>query len=103
MITIADTGVGNLASIKNMLHRAGVPSTITAAVEALRDARKLILPGVGAFDAGMDRLKTLGVVDVLREKALVEKVPLLGICLGAQLLFESSEEGESAGLGLVPG
>ncbi len=103
MITIADTGVGNLASIKNMLHRAGAASTITAEVEAIRSAKKLILPGIGAFDAGMDRLRSLGIVELLRHKALVEKVPLLGICLGAQLLFERSEEGKSEGLGLVPG
>ncbi len=103
MITIADTGFGNLRSIMNMLRRAGVESTITADLAVVRDARKLILPGVGAFDAGMDRLRSLGMVEVLREKALVDKVPLLGICLGAQLLFEKSEEGASEGLGLIPG
>ncbi len=103
MITIVDTGVGNLASIKNMLNRAGAASTITADAGAIRAARKIILPGVGAFDEGVERLVTLGLVEILREKALVEKVPLLGICLGAQLLFERSEEGKRDGLGLVPG
>ncbi len=103
MITIADTGFGNLRSIQNMLRRAGVDSTITADLAVVRDAKKLILPGVGAFDAGMERLRSLEMVDVLREKALVDKVPLLGICLGAQLLFEKSEEGTNEGLGLVPG
>jgi glutamine amidotransferase len=103
VITIADTGFGNLRSIQNMLRRAGVDSTITADLAVVRDAKKLILPGVGAFDAGMERLRSLEMVDALREKALVDKVPLLGICLGAQLLFEKSEEGTSEGLGLVPG
>lgn len=103
MITIVDTGVGNLASIKNMLRRAGAASEITADAAAISSAKRVILPGIGAYDAGMERLHALGVVDVLRRKALDEKVPLLGICLGAQLLFEGSEEGASPGLGLIAG
>ncbi len=103
LITIVDTGVGNLASIKNMLRRAGEDSTITADKEQIGQADRLILPGIGAYDAGVSRLRELNIVDVLRKKALEERVPLLGICLGAQLLFEGSDEGDLGGLGLIPG
>jgi glutamine amidotransferase len=103
MITIIDTGVGNLASIRNMLRRADAESKISTKVEDLAAAEKLILPGIGAFDAGMARLRELGVVDVLRARVVEAKVPLLGICLGAQLLFEGSDEGNAPGLALLRG
>ena len=103
MITIVDTGVGNLASIKNMLRRAEAESTISRDRDAIAAATKLILPGIGAFDAGVARLRELDLVDLLRERARDAHIPLLGICLGAQLLFEGSDEGKEPGLGLIPG
>lgn len=102
MITIVDTGVGNLASIKNMLGRAGVEATISADRAKIEGASKLILPGIGAFDAGVARLRELGIVETLRDRAR-RGVPLLGICLGAQLLFDGSDEGDAPGLGLIAG
>jgi imidazole glycerol-phosphate synthase subunit HisH len=102
MIVIIDYGVGNLGSIGNMLKRVGVASTISNDVGCIRDAQKLILPGVGAFDAAMSRLNSSGLRDVLEEKALVDRVPTLGICLGMQLLTRGSEEGTLPGLGWIP-
>lgn len=101
MITIVDYGMGNLGSIKNMLKKVGVDSEITADPERLSRAQKLILPGVGAFDAGMARLKESGLIGVLNEKVINQKIPVLGICLGMQLMTQGSEEGKLPGLGWV--
>ena len=101
MITIVDYKVGNLGSISNMLKKIGSPSIITSNKEEIRKAEKLILPGVGAFDSGITSLKKLDLWDVLNEKVLEEKVPVLGICLGMQLLCNSSEEGIEKGLGWI--
>jgi glutamine amidotransferase len=103
MIVIIDYGMGNVGSIKNMIRKVGGTSTITADRVAIAAAEKLILPGVGAFDRAMANLADLGLIDLLRHKAQVDKVPLLGICLGMQLLADGSEEGQRAGLGLIPG
>jgi glutamine amidotransferase len=102
MITIVDYGIGNVASIQNMLHRVGVESLCSSDPHVILKADKLILPGVGAFDAAMDRLNELALPDVIRGYANSGK-PLLGICLGAQLLMEGSEEGKREGLGLLRG
>jgi imidazole glycerol-phosphate synthase subunit HisH len=102
-VTIVDYGVGNLKSIANMLGRIGVPSRLVARPDELSHATKILLPGVGAFDAGMAALHERDLVDALNERAIVAKVPVLGICLGMQLLAESSEEGERPGLGWIPG
>jgi len=102
MIVIVDYGMGNLGSIQNMLRRLGQDSTVTAEKEIIARASKLILPGVGAFDTGMQRLNDLQLVTLLNEKALVERVPVLGICLGMQLITNSSEEGALPGLGWIP-
>ncbi len=99
MITIVDYGMGNLASIANMLKRIGCPSVTTADPAAIAAATRLILPGVGAFDTGMRNLRERGVVEVLEKRVRGDGVPLLGICLGMQLLAWSSEEGELPGLG----
>jgi glutamine amidotransferase len=99
MITILDYGIGNLGSIQNMLRKVGVESVISSDSGQIADATKLILPGVGAFDHGMERLRQSGLVDLLEQKALSEKVPVLGICLGAQMMTKGSEEGTSSGLG----
>lgn len=103
MITIIDYGVGNLSSIKNMLKRIGVAAEITNDVAAIEKAEKLILPGVGHFNYGMEQLHKSGLVPVLNESVLQKKVPILGICLGVQLLTQSSEEGTAPGLGWIAG
>jgi glutamine amidotransferase len=103
LVTIVDYGVGNLKSIANMFQRIGVPSRLVSRPEELSEATKILLPGVGAFDAGMSALHERGLVDVLNERATIARVPVLGICLGMQLLAESSEEGKLAGLGWIPG
>ncbi len=102
MITIVDYGFGNLGSIANMLKKIGVQSQIASAPEEIAEARKIILPGVGHFDRAMDKIGRSGMREMLDRKALLEKVPILGICLGMQLLTDSSEEGVLAGLGWIP-
>ena len=86
MITIIDYEMGNLGSIRNMLTAIGAASKTTRRTEDLLRATKLVLPGVGAFDAGMRNLSQLGVLPVLSELVLTRKVPILGICLGMQLM-----------------
>jgi glutamine amidotransferase len=98
MITIINFGSGNLGSIQNMLKKIGVPSIISSDILEITEASKIILPGVGAFDTGMQNLKNLGIIEILQKKALVDKVPILGICLGMQLMCNESEEGELKGL-----
>ena len=101
MIAILDYNCGNLGSIRNMLKRAGQEAVITSEVGAVRKADKLILAGVGSFDFGMENLRSSGLLDLLNQMVLVEKKPILGICLGMQLFSRSSEEGHSGGLGWV--
>ncbi len=102
MITIVDYGIGNVASIQNMLQRVGVNSICSSDPGVILEATRLILPGVGAFDAAMARLNELALTAVIRQYADTGK-PLLGICLGAQLLMEGSEEGKANGIGLLRG
>lgn len=99
MIVIVDYGIGNLGSIKNMLRKIGAPAAISSDPDAIRSAAKLILPGVGAFDTGARQLRESGLVDLLHKRVLEDRVPVLGICLGAQLMTRSSEEGVESGLG----
>ena len=101
MIVIVDYGLGNLGSIVNMLAHVHAPAVISRDPDEIGRATKLVLPGVGAFDQGMSNLRRLGLVDVVRHKALEERTPLLGICLGMQLLGRASEEGRETGLGLL--
>lgn len=103
MITIIDYGMGNLGSILNMFKRINIEAEITSDKNTIESAQKLLLPGVGAFDAAMKRINESGLRDVLDYKAMQEKVPILGICLGMQLLTNSSEEGKLSGLGWIPG
>jgi imidazole glycerol-phosphate synthase subunit HisH len=101
MIIIIDYDMGNIGSIMNMIKKAGGESMVTSDPEMIRQAKKIILPGVGAFDNGMKNLASLGIIDILNQKALEEKIPVLGVCLGMQLLTKSSEEGQLKGLGWV--
>jgi glutamine amidotransferase len=101
MVTIIDYKTGNIGSIQNMLKKIGETSVITSRKEEIADATKLILPGVGAFDTGMKNLKDLDLIDILNQKVLTDKIPVLGICLGFQLLSNRSEEGILPGLGWI--
>ncbi len=103
MLTIIDYGTGNLSSIKNMLKRLGVESLISNKKEDILMADKLILPGVGAFDYGMEQLHRSELIGAMNEKVLEKKTPILGICLGVQLLTQGSEEGMATGLGWIKG
>jgi imidazole glycerol-phosphate synthase subunit HisH len=103
MIAIADYGIGNLGSVTKAFRRAGAEVRLTGDVETLRRADALVLPGDGAFAATMGEIEARGLAGVLREAAEQGK-PLLGICIGMQLLFDESEEhGRHRGLGLLPG
>lgn len=103
MIAIVDYGVGNLFSLNSSLQMIGAESIVTADEAVLRSADKILLPGVGAFEDAARKLRDSGLAELLKELASSGK-PLLGICLGMQLLFEKSYEyGEHEGLGLVPG
>ncbi len=101
MITIVDYGLGNLGSILNMLRKVGVAAELTGEPERVAKAEKLILPGVGAFDNGMENLARLGLIDILNDRVCGQHIPILGICLGAQLLTRRSEEGHRSGLGWI--
>jgi imidazole glycerol-phosphate synthase subunit HisH len=102
-IAIVDYGVGTLGSIPNMLARLGASAVITSDPSQIIAADRLILPGVGAFDAGMRNLVERGLVDVLRRCVIDDRVRTLGLCLGMQLMFEGSEEGVLPGLGWLRG
>lgn len=102
MIALVDYGVGNLFSLRSSLEALGLQAVVTADAGVLRAADRIILPGVGAFGDAIQKLNATGLVPVLKEEA--EKKPLLGICLGMQLLFETSYEfGRWQGLGFIPG
>jgi glutamine amidotransferase len=99
MIVVVDYGIGNVGSILNMLKRLGIPARLSRGAEDLEGAEKLVLPGIGAFDAGMERLHERGLVEVLERRVRGNGVPVLGICLGFQLMGRGSEEGRLPGLG----
>lgn len=102
MIAIVDYGVGNLFSLSSSVRSLGAEVCVTGRAQDLRAASHILLPGVGAFADAMTKLEATGLIPVIREQAACK--PLLGICLGMQLLFEKSYEyGEHEGLGLVPG
>ncbi|MCQ2417320.1 MAG: imidazole glycerol phosphate synthase subunit HisH [Oscillospiraceae bacterium] len=102
MIAVIDYGAGNLFSVCNALEYLNIAHVVTKDAREIDEADAVILPGVGAFPAAMESLKATGLIDVIRENA--KKKPLLGICLGMQMLFERSDEmGACEGLGLIPG
>ncbi len=102
MIAIIDYGMGNPGSILNMFKRIGVEASITSSHDEIQNAEKLLLPGVGAFDAAMTRIQNTGLREILEQKVIDDHAPILGICLGMQLLTRGSEEGELPGLGWIP-
>ncbi len=99
MIVVIDYGMGNLRSVFKCLDRMSIAAVISSDADVIREARKLILPGVGHFARGMQNIRELGLLDLLNHKVLIEKTPILGICLGMQLFTRWSEEGEVEGLG----
>jgi glutamine amidotransferase len=101
MISVVDYGVANLGSMSNMLRRIGAETELVTSAAGIARASKIILPGIGAFDHGMDALDNLGLIEELRRRVLEDGVPLFGVCLGVQLLGESSAEGKRSGLGLI--
>ncbi len=103
MIAIVDYGVGNLFSLKSSLQAVGAQVIVTGNAQDLRNADRIILPGVGAFGDAANKLREAGLAEIVKEEAVKGK-PLMGICLGMQMLLEKSYEyGEHEGLGLIPG
>jgi len=98
MLTIIDYKAGNVRSIQNMLKKIGHTSIISDKIEDIKNADKLILPGVGSFDFGMTQLEKSGLIPILNRKVLEDKIPILGVCLGVQLFTKSSQEGNKKGL-----
>lgn len=101
MISVINYGMGNIGSILNMFKRIGLQANVVTTADEIFHAKKLLLPGVGSFDAAMKRINESGIREALDHKALKEQVPVFGICLGMQLLTHSSEEGVLPGLGWV--
>jgi imidazole glycerol-phosphate synthase subunit HisH len=100
-IIIIDYGMGNIRSVLNKIHRAGHNAEVSYQHEMIEKADKLILPGVGHFSNGMKRLKERNLLEILNRRVLTDKIPILGICLGMQLLTLHSEEGDVNGLGWI--
>ena len=104
MIVIVDLGISNVTSVERMLKKVGIISVITSnSVEDIIKAKKIIIPGVGHYDAGMSAIDDLKIEEVLKEKVLIKKTPTLGICLGAQLMLCKSQEGQRKGLSFIDG
>jgi glutamine amidotransferase len=102
MITIIDYGAGNIRSVQRACAEVGLPAVVTGEPKAVAEAEKIIFPGVGAAPSAMAYLKTMG-LDTAFVRAFKAGVPILGICMGAQVILDSSEEGPQKCLGLVPG
>ncbi len=102
-IVVVDYKLGNYKSVQNMLKKIGAKSILSADHQDILSAEKLILPGIGNFDQGMRNLHQYDLIDVLNEAVLEKNIPILGICMGFQLMLESSEESERPGLGWIKG
>lgn len=100
-IAVVDLGISNVKSVTKAIEYVGGQATLVSTKEEIKKARKIILPGVGSFDEAMSRMKKLDLVGALDEKALLQKIPIMGICLGYQLMSKGSEEGQKPGLGWV--
>lgn len=103
MISIVDYGLGNVRAFENIFRKLGINSAVVSTAAELAAADKIILPGVGAFDWAMKKLNDSGMVPVLNKKVLDDKVPVLGVCVGMQIMGVSSEEGVADGLGWIQG
>ncbi|MFN0161672.1 MAG: imidazole glycerol phosphate synthase subunit HisH [Burkholderiales bacterium] len=103
MLAVVDYGQGNVGSVVNLFRKAGARAELSGDPVELRAARALVLPGVGAFDTCMHALRASGLIPFLEERVLGAQVPLLGICVGMQMLTGGSDEGELPGLGWVAG
>lgn len=103
MITIIDYGLGNIGAFLNMYKRMNVPAKAARTADELADAERIVLPGVGAFDHAMDLLNASGMRPQLEKKVVGDKVPVVGVCVGMQILADRSEEGQGRGLGWVAG
>jgi imidazole glycerol-phosphate synthase subunit HisH len=101
VVTIVDYGMGNLGSVKNMFKKIGEEAIITADPRDVLNSNKILLPGVGSFDRAIANLIERGLFEVIKEKVTQQRIPILGICLGMQLLAKASEEGESEGFGFI--
>lgn len=101
MVVIVDYGLGNLGSVLNMVKKLGFEAIISSNLDDIKAANKLILAGVGSFDAGIDQLNKRQLIEILNQKVLNEKTPILGICLGMQIMTNRSDEGIRNGLGWV--
>jgi glutamine amidotransferase len=101
MICVIDYGLGNLRAICNMLRRLDIPAAASSRPEEIASAGRLILPGVGAFDRGMANLRERGIEPIIHERVMSARVPVLGVCLGMQLMGRTSEEGNAVGLGWI--
>jgi imidazole glycerol-phosphate synthase subunit HisH len=101
MISIIDYGLGNIRAFENIYRRLGVPVQVVKTAAELQAATKIILPGVGAFDWAIECLNKSGMTKTLNDLVLEKKVPVLGVCVGMQIMAKSSEEGELAGLGWI--
>ena len=102
MISIVNYGLGNIGSTLNMLRHIGLKAKLESDPIELSQSQKIILPGVGSFDVAMRQINNIeGLLDILNYKAKVERIPILGICLGMQLMTRSSEEGKMKGLGWI--
>ncbi len=101
LISVVNCGIGNIGSVVNMLKHIGAEPVLASTVEEIETASALLLPGVGHYGRAMETLHGLGFVEPLRRRVLADRVPILGICLGMQLLGNGSEEGGSTGLGLI--
>jgi len=101
MIVIIDYGMGNLRSVQKAFERQRTEAKISSDIREIKNADKLILPGVGNFKRGMQHLREYNLIEILNEKVLVDKIPILGICLGIQLFSKHSQEGDVDGLGWI--
>ncbi len=103
MIVIVDYGMGNLRSVQKAFERINIPVIISSDRNEILNAKKIVLPGVGNFEKGMINLKAANLIEALNEAVIEKELPILGICLGMQLMTEFSEEGNVAGLGWIKG